>query len=387
MYTNVTTEIVLWKWTKLKGGGHPVKLRVTYMREPKYYGSKYGLKMALTEKEFQSVMKNPRGENRKKRDFLEAYKSQVEKFISELGPFNFSFEALEGKMRKVSKTKSILFTDAIQEYSNEIENKKTKESYLYTLNMLSKYKPKINSSGITPDFLKKFDAHLQRAGNSQSTVAIHMRQIRAVWNWLKRQGQVREDLYPFGIDKYLIRKTTHSKHLVSKEDIKTLINFKSTNSSFQEARDLFVLSLFCGGANPVDTFLLTPKNIRNEVVSFNRTKTGILIEMPIIDPVAEILERQPKGRYLLPVINNNIEKDCHNARMRANRNLKKIVKTKIALSYARNSFSSYAADIGTPVPIIKALMGHSTGSITEGYMSFPVDTKKRWLNELKNYFK
>lgn len=377
----------MWKSGKYAKPPYPLKLRVTHRRKPKYYGRNYGLDMKLTASELEAILGNPRGENRKKREFLDSFKSHFERIINEMslqfGPNEFTFGELESRLGRGKEVKTDLLVDALGKYA---EGKKSNEHYKYTGTTVKKYAPAITFSAITPKWLEGFEEHLKSKESSQSTIAHHMRHIRAVWNDAKRKNLVKEERYPFGVGKYVIPQTTHSKKLTSKADLQKLISFESDTRYLQFARDVYLFCFFCGGANPIDVFSLKPEDVTEGAIKFMRTKTEVATQIPVIDLLKYILDRYHGGTYLFPVVGKDLEKDSSNARMRINRNLKKIVgHDEISLSHARNSFSSYATLSGMPRPLVSNLMAHSAKTMTEGYMSFPIDDKRKSLDRVLEY--
>lgn len=388
MHTNVTTKIILWTYKATKGDIYPVKLRVTYKGDVKYYGHQYGLKMRLTQKEFDAMMgRSPRGENRERREFVDSYERAVQQIITGLGHFGFTFEKLEEVMRGPAKIEKVLLVDALEEYCGRGKSEKTKELYQYTADLIRKYKPRLVVSGVSVATLEELEDVMYKKKNSDSTVSMHMRHIRAVMRKAARQNLIDESRIPFGPEGYVIPAPKHSKKLSKKEDIRNLLTYRTKFKKLQLARDVWVFCFLLGGANPVDVFSLKRENLSDGVIRFNRTKTGRAIEIPVIPMMGEIISRQQSGRYLFPVVKKDFRKDCKTARRVINDRLRKILgKPDISLSHARNSFASYSAASGMSLLMTGNMMGHTGGTTTHGYMSVPIEEKREKLIKLEKYF-
>lgn len=385
IYTNVTTKVI--HWTYGKGPAYPVKLRVTHQGKYKDYGSRYGLRMRLTEEEFAALSGARRGVNKERQEFLKSYELAVQKLIAKIGHFEFEFDKLSELMLGPKKPKKVLLVDALEDYAGQATTPATKEHYEWTAKLIKEYRPKLVVSSVTIEVLRDLEDHMSTKGNSSSTIRSHMKKIRAVMNKAAGEGLINEDRIPFGRHKYVAPGAEWSKKRSSLEDIKRLIEFESKKKLLQLARDIYVFCLFCGGANPVDVFSLEKRNFSDGVIRFDRMKSHVPVEVPTIPLMEEIIERQRFRNRLFPIVKKNLRNDCKTARRVNNDRLKRIVgHAGISLSHARNSFASYALLSGMEKDMIGSMMGHKNTTVTEGYMSFPVESKREKLIILKKYF-
>lgn len=393
--TAANFDYVLWKWPKREDAIYPVKLRVTYKDKRKYYGKKFNLDLHLSEDDFLSIVKgNPRNAEKKKvKTLLEARISRAEKIASEMDPFVFDFDEFEKRILKQDESKAIALIDALREYSKKADSPNTQKVYHLTVNAIKKYDPKVTFSQITVPYLEDLEKHLRLTGLANSTITIHIRNIRAAFNYAIRQKLVSKDRYPFGKDKYTPPKPSHSKKLTDIEVIKKLWAFNSPDHEKQFARDLYIFSFFLGGANPKDIFQLSFDNIETGQIKFRRGKTGNVTEIaiPIIDSLQDVIDRQ-MGQYMFDVATDRMSESslinkAKKIRRRVNDLLRQIVGVDITLHEARHSFASYASINNMPPFMISAFMGHSNKSVTEGYASYPSSEKKKFLLKLEKYIK
>lgn len=75
---------------------------------------------------------------------------------------------------------------------------------------------RIRFETITVSWLEKYAAYLREEGKRQTTIAIHLRTLRAILNEAKRQGAIKEAQYPFGLgkDKYKYNQVRGAKWLL-----------------------------------------------------------------------------------------------------------------------------------------------------------------------------
>ena len=389
MYNSAKVDFVLWKWPKREDGIYPIKMRVTFSDKRKYYGRQFQLDVKVTEKQFDSIQGNPRGENKRIKDFLAECKAKAEDAIKSLGVFGFSFDAFETKLFK--KDKSVDLYTALQLYADSVGTIKTSETYNYTLNTLKAFRSKpMKFSGVTVDFMKAFENYvLEERKASSSTFSIHARNIRTVFNQAIEQKLIDSDLSPFGKGRYQIRKSTSSKKLTPFDNVKEMLAIKPGNSF---ARDMYLLSFFLGGANPIDVFKLRPKDLRGGIVSFIRQKTKNntlpTIEVPLIDISQSIIDSNRGSKYLLSAFGDHIQSSQQMAdrskkvRRAINSDLKK--NFGCVLHEARHSFQTYSTEAGVSGFVINNLVGHKE-SVTEGYITITPKLKREALEKVKGY--
>lgn len=390
MFTNVKVDFVHWKWPKREDGIYPIKMRVTFGEKRKYYGKQFGISVRVNEKAFKSIMGNPRGENRKVRDFLEKCKALAEQVVTDIGPFNFSYKAFETNLFKKDKANTL--NSSIKDYADSVNASKTKEAYLNTEKQLRYFKRKeVKFSAVNVEFLKSFENFLAKKGNSESTIMIHARNIRTVFNKAISDGEIDESYSPFGKGKYVIRKAKSSKKLIPIEVIKKLIKYSGEH---QFERDVFVLSFFLGGANAIDVFSLRKSDLRGQVVSFRRKKTSskvvASIEMPLIDVTQKIIDNNNASKlYLFDALGDHIKtlSQVENKSKKLRRYINKVLKEHfggITLHEARHSFQTYCTEAGIQSFVISNMVGHSEG-VTSGYITVTPKVKKESLIKLKEY--
>lgn len=243
---------------------YPLKIRVTYSRQPRYFS--LDKPYYLTKNEFDELSKS------RKPELLNARREADKKFaeanrIADEIRFFFSFDEFTRIYN--SKTKSV--KDAYSVYEEYIQNHKDNKQYgivdAYTcaLNHLRKYKPKLYFRDITPEFLKKYAKSAFNEGSA--TIGIYLRPLRAVYNYAIDVKKIaRRDDFPFGKNKYVIPKYIPREMSLSLEDFKKIYVYHQLNVDNKVTKeilaiDLFIFSYFCHGMNFSDIMDLKYNNI------------------------------------------------------------------------------------------------------------------------------
>ena len=113
---------------------------------------------------------------------------------------------------------------------------------------------RIRFETITVSWLEKYAAYLREEGKRQTTIAIHLRTLRAILNEAKRQGAIKEAQYPFGLgkDKYKIQSGTGRKMALTLEQIGQIARYDDGSEATTKYRDYWLFLYLCNGINVAD---------------------------------------------------------------------------------------------------------------------------------------
>ena len=222
-------------------------------------------------------------------------------------------------------------------------------------------------------------------GMSINGLAIHIRNIRTVFNWAIDNEWTEK--YPFR--RFKVKAEKVAIRNLTAEQIATLRDYPI--EPWQEIyRDMFMLSFYLCGMNAVD--LLQVKKLTNGRLVYRRQKTGHLFNIPV-PPEAEVIIDKYRGvNQLLSPLDKY--KDYKDFTHHWNDALKKIgtvelQKDKVGklrkrvyhplfdnlTTYcARYSFASIAAELDIPRETIALCLGHAWADVTSHYVAY--DTKK-----------
>ena len=239
---------------------------------------------------------------------------------------------------------------------------------------------------------------------SITTVGIYLRPLRAIFNMALQEGNLKIEDYPFGKRKYQIPAGRKVKKALSKDDLKTLLNYKVSEGSFQEkARDFWFFSYQCYGMNIKDILGLRYKDIQNEIIVFTRAKTKNTTKTdskPIMVPRTDFAKQVIKKygnpdtceeNYVFPVFTDGI---TETEKMRRTQNFTKFINqhiknlaeatkvtTHISTYWARHSFTTTAIRNGAPLEFIQDSLGHKDMKTTMNYWGGFEESVKRDISE------
>jgi Site-specific recombinase XerD len=205
-------------------------------------------------------------------------------------------------------------------------------------------------------------AHL--APNTRNT---YISKLTQVMKRAFREGLVHDDA---GRNVKLRLAETKSRALTAGQ-LRILMDAEPETEIGREALDFFRLSFYLRAINPVDLMRVTPDDIFNGRLMYERAKTGKAYSVRIEPEAQEIMDRRSdawriwspgRGREL-----RNYQQDLNDA-------LRRIAKglglPPVTMYWARHTFASLMLETGAPIETIAAALGHSYGpKVTMGYVT------------------
>lgn len=236
---------------------------------------------------------------------------------------------------------------------------------------------------ITAEWMKKFDDYLAKSAPSANARAIHLRNIRAVFNWAIANGCTKAH-YPFR-DFKIQSEPTRDRSL-SVDELREYIGADCTTSQ-RRYRDIFLLSFLCCGINLED--LLSIRELKGGRIETTRIKTGQPLSIKVQPEAMALINKHRGKKYLLDVYDRC--KSYRSFQHRLGDALKTIGTTynpvskkwegealqpDISYYWARYTWATLAAELDIPERTIGAALGHSTSkSVTSIYTR--VDMRKK----------
>ena len=314
----------------------------------------------------------------------------VEKCVMTM-PDDTDWENKKAILRKVvtgkdeKKEKRLTVADYVAKYAETKTNEGTRALYLLTERKVRSYDEKATFESVNTAWLDGWVA--DNAGMSVNGFSIHLRNLRTVFNWAIDNEWT--DKYPFR--RYKIRNERVAIRNISVDELRTIRDWPV--EGWQEIyRDLFMLTFYLCGINPVDLLHLKKTDLKNGRIRYKRRKTGHLFDIPVPKPAEDIISRYRGRKWLLsPMDEHSNYKDfCSHW----NHALKKIgtidtvadkVGRKRKLVYApvvdgltvytaRYTFASIGAELDIPRETIALCLGHSWADVTSHYIAY--DSKK-----------
>jgi len=401
---------------------HPVKLRVTYKGDRKYYTlkglDKKTLYMASDDFDRISTSNNLKP--------LKIHLTEIEKkamkVIEEMAVFSFdSFESIYfSKPKDADDLFSIM--EAVGKQMRDAGRISTAVTFECALKSLKEFtgKEKFPFAAANVKFFKDYEKWMltpkviewkTKTGktksrtkvNGRTTVGIYLRNVRTVFNQVKPVGV----LYPFGKSKqglYAIPKGKNTKKALTQAVVAKIASYPAAKGTIeQKSRDYWLFSYLCNGINIKDMARLKYANIKGEKITLIRAKTAesvdeeTTIDIMITRQIGRIIDlhgNKPgtSDQYIFPILNKDMTPvDEYRAIQQAvqtiNKNMTHIcgeLKIDRATTYtARHSFATVLKRSGASVEFISESLGHRNKQTTQNYLAnFEDEEKKKWANML-----
>lgn len=274
------------------------------------------------------------------------------------------------------------FTDYFKSF---IEKKagRTREIYQNTLDKIIRlHGDDVPFDAVNHSWLENFDRSMRtsdicngrgevlRTGLATNARAIHLRNIRAVFNKAIDEEVIGLELYPFR--RFKIEKERTRKRAVSLTQLRALFDYPCETVAEEWAVDMARLIFYLIGINTVDLFNL--EEYDGEYIHYRRAKTGTLYSIKVEPEAAALLEKYRGREHLL----NFRERFKHLESFKAkiNKTLKVIAskdpRIPVMTSYTfRHTWATLAAELDIPKETIAAGLGHAqNATVTDVYIDF-----------------
>ncbi len=400
----ITVASILDQRRETKEGTYPVKIRVTFKRERKYYSTGKNLNMD----EWERLSETKSKKLISTRTDIQWSFDKVKNAVMQLERDDrFTFTALNSYLKKgAADTLNFAFQTKLDSLlKNDQIN--THEYYSYTLKSVEDFAGKnIPLSFITPEWLKKYEKYLRNEGKSYTTIGMRGRAIRTIMNNAKDLNIIREIQYPFGRGKYEIPAGQGRKLALTLQQIKTLVTYSDESKATEYYRDLWFFSYLCNGINFADLITLKYANIQNDEIYFTRAKTlntsrvkkeicaVITPEMKVIMDKWGNSDKSPDS-YIFGFLNGGetpiqIKKRVRDVTSNCNRRLRKIGKAigieGLSTYTARHSYATVLKRSGANIAYISESLGHKDLKTTENYLaSFEKEERMKNASALTNF--
>lgn len=274
----------------------------------------------------------------------------------------------------------------LDELIGNIGREGTRAVYEATKGKLEKYhgfEPWMTFADITSGWLEGFEAYLAKTSPSANARSIHLRNIRALFNFAIK-NRYTAATYPFR--EFKIKSEPTKDRSMTVEELRAFLSAPCSESQGRY-RDLFLLSFLCCGINLED--LLSIKELKGGRIETLRIKTGQPISIGVQPEAMEIINRYKGKDRLIGIYGKGM--NYKNFRHRVNNALKtigmiynprtwkwegKALHPDISFYWARYSWATIAAELDIAERTIGAAMGHSTSkTVTSIYTR--VDMRKK----------
>ena len=396
----ITLKPVVLKHNLREDDTYNVKIRVTLNRRSSYIGTEhYVHKRKVGEKgeiKDQFILDEVNNDIRRLRTEVSKLGAKVNKFTA-----SSLAEYLSGK-RNPGTDQGIDFIAYSRRKIADMKRRgqgPTASSYEYSINKLRKYlkADSLEIKDITVKFLRRYEQYLRDEGVGSRGIESNLAAIRALFNFAKDEyndedlEDIRISHYPFA--KYKIPKADIPEQRALKiEEIVKIAGFQYQPKSKYDprreisrpelARDVFLLSFFLVGINSKDLYELTPANVKDGYLTYNRSKTRrrrrdkAEIKIKIFPEAEDLLSRyaDPTGKALLLFHNRYSNYRTFNSNI--NKGLKTVGEAvgieDLEYYAARHSWATIGRnDCGVSTDDISLALNHTDyqKKVTEGYIT------------------
>ena len=378
-----------------QNGMLPVKIRVTYARQRRYYPTGKD----LTAEAWRML---PSTKNRQlvavRKDIENSY-TFIRNAVEELASTgNFSLDTLNSRLKcAVNDTLNTAFRakiDALQQ-SGRIGSMIV---YSNVLNGIERFAGKaVKFENLSTGWLHRYESFLRNEGKSQTSIAIHMRHLRAILNGARQNGTIKEAQYPFGKGRYEIQEGDGRKMALTLEQIGQIAHYDDSSAATARYRDYWLFLYLCNGINMADFVKLRYRDIVNGEICFVRqktehtTKTRKEIRVIITERMQAIIDcwgNTPSAEaFIFPVLDGTesplrLKQKTQYLTRAINKRMAQIGEAlgigNISTYTARHSFATVLKRAGANIASISESLGHQDLKTTENYLaSFEREERQR----------
>ena len=260
---------------------------------------------------------------------------------------------------------------------------RTKEIYQCTLDkIVREYGDDLSFDVVNYVWLENFDRSMResdiynrrgevlRTGMATNARAIHLRNIRAVFNKAIDEEVIGLELYPFR--RFKIEKERTRKRAVSLAQLRALFDYPCETAAEEWAVDVARLIFYLIGINMVDLFNL--EEYDGGYIHYRRAKTGTLYSIKVEPEAAALLEKYRGREHLLNF--RERFKRIQSFKAKINQTLKGIAskdpRIPVMTSYTyRHTWAKLEDELDIPKETIAAGLGHAqNATVTDVYIDF-----------------
>ena len=367
-------------------GKCPVKIRVTHRRTRWYYPTGKD----LTPEEWSALSTTKARALVSIRKDIESSYQIVRSAVEELTTAGaFTFDALNNRLKgATSDTVNTAFRAKISAF-NQQGQVGTATVYDTILKGIERFAgAHIPFDAVTVSWLVRYAAFLQSEGKKQTTIAIHLRHLRAILNEARRQGIVKEAQYPFGRGRFEIQEGEGRKMALTLEQIGQIARYDDGSEATAKYRDYWLFLYLCNGINVADFVKLRYRDIVNGEICFVRqktertTKTRKEIRVVVTERMQAIINRwgnpSRPDSFIFPILDGQedaMRRKCKTMYFtRAiNKRMKEVGEQlgigNISTYTARHSFATVLKRAGANIAYISESLGHQDLKTTENYLA------------------
>ncbi len=270
-HKKATADLILYDfYSPKKNDKYPVKIRITFNRARRYYGTG----IDLSAEEWSQVFSSKPGNLSSIRDELVEMQTKARNTITGMPVFNWAVFVDKFYGKGTDNTLAGL----LKQYEDELKMKgnigNMKVTHTSRLSLEEFGEVKLND--ISPELLNRYEKWMLGNGKKLTTVGVYLRSWRTVINIAIEKGLIKREQYPFGKRKYIIPKGSrrNERMLISKQELTKIEKHKTDNAFLQRDIAFLLFSYYGFGVNYRDILFLRNREIQDDVIIKIRTKTS-----------------------------------------------------------------------------------------------------------------
>lgn len=229
---------------------------------------------------------------------------------------------------------------------------------------------------LTHEIVTEYEVWLRQSSLSPNSISFYMRYLRAIYNIASRMLNLHSHRDPFLYVR--INQIATIKRAISLASLRRIAEYdlRSRNPRMLLARDLFLFSFFARGMAFVDMAYLRKSDIHDNILNYQRRKTGQWLTMAVEPCLQEIIDRHANtSEYVLPILLLDDSYKSYRSQQRdLNRHISALgrelgFEMPLTFYVARHTWATMARDSGAPIQIISAGMGHTSERTTNIYLA------------------
>ena len=355
-----TLKAVILPTKKLKDGTHKIRIAVSHLQDTRYIVQ--NLTVDKTS-QFRNGKVVGRPDSALMNAKINAELDKLQSVLDRIDPDLYTCAQLKDFLVANSKPSSVTISQAGNEHIEKQKKKTTRDSYSRTLRYFIKAVGDIPMEIITSQTIEDFDEYMYKKKLSDTTRAIHLRQLKAFITTQIERGNITYKVKPFY--DVVIPDSAERELDITPDEFKAIRDIELKAKHHRVARDLFCLSFYLGGMNLIDLMQINFKN--TDTISYVREKTsatkkgGRQIVFTIPDEAKPII-KEWMGRN--GKLDFGYKYAYKNFRNYTGARLKEVVELagidkRVVFYSARKSFVQHGFELGVSLEVLEYTIGQS----------------------------
>lgn len=348
-------------------GEYPILVAVTEKREVRYIKTDFSVDDLF---QFENGIVMYRKDAKVMNQRLKYVLSELQQKLDAIpNPHIYNCSQIKEILENKQKQEQLITIKEYMECRISLFRKDGRISYanmnVYSLSKILDILGDITLQSFSPATIDKFIKGMSNLSNA--TKQMRLSHLKACLNEAIREGITKYDVHPFA---YTKMPRSAIKHVdITIEEFQKIQMLQTVHKRIGLAKDLFLLSFYCGGMNLAD---IVQTDFSKDVIKFVRQKTknnnnqdDNLIILYVPDEAKVIIKKYIKRNGLLDF---GYKFTYSNFQCYLNLCFKRLAKEvgiaeeNFTFYSARKTFSQFASEIGIPDSVIDYCLGHSNQS-------------------------